>query len=151
MSGGTVSHCAVCLGVYGEPMVVSSSLLGVEMVTRTRWLADHRVVAELEVPGGDEPHPHLFLAQLGAGYDYSGMLGYLPIFVARWLRRRVRNPWASPTRSVCTELIVRAMQARYRPNGWGMLDPEATYPSELLALCRRLQYFEMPRVSSSDD
>jgi len=143
MSKSKVSHCAVGLVLYGQPFVLSSSLLGVEMVTRERWLQDNRVVVELSVPTGEAPHPSLFLSHLGEGYDYSGMLGYLFIWLARWFRKRVRNPWSSPTRVVCSELLVRAMQVRRRVDGWEALDPERAYPEDLLVLCLGLQYQEI--------
>lgn len=131
------SHCGIGLTIEGQRMVVDASLLGVEMVARARWFAKRRVLHEFAVGERDAFDVSWLMGELGAGYDYSGMFGYMPVFVARWFGRKIRNPWASPTLSVCSELVVRAMRAHPI---WGGLDPETSDPSVIERVCRGLNY-----------
>jgi hypothetical protein len=139
MSDGDVSHCGIALTLDNVHVVADSALLGCEMVTRDRWLRGKKLVYEFEVPEAHQPPLSAVLGPLGAGYDYSGMLGYLPIWVARWCGRKLRNPSASPTKAVCSEYLVRVMQ--HGASGeWAALDPESLYPEDLVSLCRALGY-----------
>ena len=133
LTSSTVSHCGIGLTVAGVRLVADASLLGVEMVTRERWFAGKRVLAEYMVPEDVAPTHSYVLGELGKGYDYSGMFGYMPIFMARWMHRRIANPWASPSRVVCSEFIVRGLQAR--SDTWAAMDPEECPPEQLMKMC----------------
>jgi hypothetical protein len=113
-------------------MVADASLLGIEMVERRQWLKGKILLAEVEVPSVLAPEDSYVLEHLGVGYDYSGMLGYLPVFLARWLGRKIQNPWASPTHMVCSEFLIRGMQQRGQCLD---LDPEFYDPQRLLRFC----------------
>lgn len=142
-TGSDVSHCAIGVQLCGVEVVIEATILGVEMTTWDRWRDDHRLICAIEVPDtrADGALP-TYLKALGEGYDYSGLFGYFPIFIARWLKRRIRNPLASPTRTVCSELLVRGMVAQ-RPNcsvEWLVLDPETATPRDVLETCKLLRW-----------
>lgn len=140
MSNSEVSHCGFGVLIDGARFVADSAILGCEMVARDRWLKGRKLVHEFVVPEDHLPDLWRVLSPLGAGYDYSGMLGYLPIWIARWCGRKIRNPWASPTLNVCTEYVIRVMQHEENIVMWKALDPEALYPQDLVNLCRLLDY-----------
>jgi hypothetical protein len=137
MSHSDVSHCGFGLTVDGARFVADSALLGCEMTTRERWLRSHQLVHEFEIPDADRPRTVDVLAALGAGYDYSGMLGYLPVWIARWFGRKIQNPLGSPTQNVCSEYVVRTMKSS---KSWSLVDPANAYPGDLVRLCRELGY-----------
>ena len=95
-----ISHVAIGLTVEGVRLVVEASFLGVEMTERKCWLRANSVVEEylsrraLDVRGA--------LHALGEAYDYGGLLGRL------WMRLRHlrRNPFGSPRRVICSELVL---------------------------------------------
>lgn len=128
-----VSHCSIGTTIAGTDVVIEATLFGVEMRTRSRWEPDHTIVQEFEVPPylaeGALP---IYMQALGEGYDYSGLLGYLPIVVARWVKRKIRNVWASPSKVVCSELVVRGLQSQPQ---FAKLDPETISPEDLLETC----------------
>lgn len=138
LSRSEASHCGIGLRIDGVDLVADASLLGVEMVERSRWLRGKTLVLEFIFPPLHAPTTAYVMGELGRGYDYSGMLGYLPIYLARWFGRVIRNPWASPTRYVCSEFVVRGMLQRLPLRM--LADSESCDPEALMQFCREADY-----------
>lgn len=69
---------------------------------------------------------------LGEVYDYVGLLGMAWVEIGRWLKKRWKNPWASPKRLWCSELIAKVMQDSSYPNAEALVkDPESVDPEQL--------------------
>lgn len=65
---------------------------------------------------------------IGTPYDYKNLFWHaLRRFMGAW----IRAPWRSPTRFLCSELLVRIMLEAGVPGTRG-IDPEATTPGDLM-------------------
>lgn len=126
------SHVALGYVDDGLAMVAQADFGGVTTEPRTRFLDRHRrLVAEYAV-AADVPL-HSVAADFGLGYDYAGLFGYAAVVLARWLRVKARNPLASARRRVCSEFVAAALAAAVP--ACAAIDPEATTPGDLWALC----------------
>ena len=67
---------------------------------------------------------------LEAGYDYIGLFGMLFVLFARWLKKKIRNPFASSKKLFCSECVVRLLQNAEYPRS-DTLDPETVTPDDL--------------------
>lgn len=132
----SVSHVGLVIDVCGVPVLFHSTFGGVQMTPvaafeRTdRVVAAYRVVPELDLR-------HAIAEHLGQGYDYPAILGFAWLIVfGRWLKRKAKNPLASPGKLVCSELVLHADHAS-AIHEWRGLDPERTHPQILLDRIRR--------------
>lgn len=136
LSRGRASHCAIGgLSLSGVPVVLEASIGGVTPKLRARYLAEHEIVAEYEIAA--PVRVGAAIALLGEKYDYVGLAGFIPVMLARYLGRKIRNPLADPRAVVCSELV-RSLD----PDGllipeWTSLDIEATTPEDLLVVCEQ--------------
>lgn len=73
--------------------------------------------------------------QLGARYDYAGVLGGAVQYIFNLLGRRIKNPFASARKLWCSEAVVRLMQSA-GVMGSARLVPESTSPERLRAFFR---------------
>lgn len=140
LTRSAVSHCGIGVTWLGVPVVIHADVGGVLVVPRIRWLESNTLVEEVVAPcGGDgvalvEERLGRAVSMLHLPYDYVGLLGHLPVVFARWLRLRWRNPWQSPRRLVCSELVLRVCS---ECDVFSELDPEDATPSDVLAAIRK--------------
>jgi hypothetical protein len=138
VSKGRVSHSLARLTLGGIPFVVESVLMGVRMVTWTRWQKAAPLYAEYQLlrPEPSQEQLQAALDDLGDFYDYVGLLGYIPVLLWRWMGRKRRNPLASASSQVCSEFVVRFLQHLYPLDDvFQLIDPETVTPEDLLKLC----------------
>jgi len=137
-----VSHVAIGTEIFGEPVLIHSALdgetgrNGVQITPRERWLRDNVVVAEYDVLPDVSANMGSLIHLLCERYDKMGLVGYLVVIVAKYLGKKVMNPFSHPTRYVCSRYALKLdPEARAIPE-WVGLDPEKTTPHDLLLLCR---------------
>jgi hypothetical protein len=132
LTSSQVSHCSIHAEMAGVPVVIEATIGGVRIIPLSKWATGNTVV------GSFEPRLDMIsglahaVEHVGDRYDYVGLLGYIPVLLARWLRLRCRNPLASPSAMVCAELILHLDHGGNVPE-WRGLDPEATTPQDLLS------------------
>jgi hypothetical protein len=130
------SHVVLGLSLYGVPVLLQADVGGVQIIPRSKFLIKHRIVSEWEFTS---PGIEYALAQgvreIGEGYDYIGLFGYLAVVVGKLFHRRIKNPLASRKAFVCSEFVVGLDRDGHCVPEWMGLDPEATMPSDLLAIC----------------
>lgn len=133
-----VSHSVVCLSVAGVALVLEATMGGVKATTRKKWERSNKIVREFKVI------PRISIAHacghLGERYDYVGLLGYLPVLVARWLGRKIKNPLAAPGALVCAEFVLHLDHGGLIPE-WKGLDPESATPEDVLRACEQGKSF----------
>lgn len=128
-----VSHCFFLVDVDGRDMVIGADGNGFVMQSYRRFL-DGRTVVDLfgsEVLGMDLDRGRDFLLDsLDEGYDYEGLAGMLVVEVARFFRRRVRNPFGSASKMFCSEAGAEMLQ-HIGFRGAAGLDAHSTSPGML--------------------
>ena len=129
-----VSHCSVWFPLFGVPVVLQASIGGVKPALLSEWVKHNKIVKKfkplIDVTEGLGEAVKL----LNTKYDYIGLLGYIPVLVGRWLKQKVKNPFASPTRVVCSEFVLR-LDANDRIPEWNDLEWESTDPQLLMESC----------------
>jgi hypothetical protein len=113
-------------------LVLEASMGGVKAMTRKKWERSNKIVREFKVI------PRISVAHacehLGERYDYVGLLGYLPVLLARWVGRKIKNPLAAPGALVCAEFVLHLDHEGLIPE-WKGLDPESATPEDVLRTC----------------
>jgi len=130
------SHVAIGLEIYGVPVLIHSTMGGVQISPRDKWMTNNYVVEEYEfVPNMSDGIKHA-CEHLGERYDYVGLLGYAIILIMwRWFRKKMKNPLASPIALVCSEFVCHVDHEKLIEE-WMDLDPERTTPQDLIERCR---------------
>jgi hypothetical protein len=67
---------------------------------------------------------------LGDQYDYAGIVGMVPVLIARACKRRIKNPWHSPGSLFCSDAIAVGLRLVGYPDS-STLDPTTTTPGGL--------------------
>jgi len=125
-----VSHAMVGAKVGNVPVVIEATVGGVKITPRRKFERTNLVVAEFQTP--EWVDLTFAVEHVGEHYDYVGLVGHLLcILVWRWFRVYVKNPLASPSAVVCSEFVVRAVNAL----SFKHLDPERVTPKDLLDAC----------------
>jgi hypothetical protein len=137
-----VSHVAIGTEIFGEQVLVHSALdgdtgrSGVQITPLGKWLETNYVVAEYNIVPDVTTNMAPLIRLLCERYDKMGLVGYLIVFVAKWLGKKIMNPLSRPNAWVCSRYVLRLdPEARAIPE-WAGLDPEKTTPHDLLLLCR---------------
>jgi len=121
----------------GRPIMIQAGVSGVEMCLPAKYEKKAMVVARyrtrMDVPGGYASA----VSWMGTKYDYMGLVGaILCLWVWRWFKVEMKNPFASADGVICSELVVRADPSHVIPE-WHGVDPERVSPQMLLDMCRR--------------
>lgn len=136
MTRSEASHCAIGgLYLYEVPIVLHASVGGVKAVPRSKYLAEHQLIAEFEIL--KDVDVKNAISMLDEKYDYPGLFGFFPIMFARWIGRKIRNPLSSPRAVVCSELVMALDPGGVRFPEWLDYDSETTTPEDLLEDCKR--------------
>jgi len=131
---GRASHASVSLDLGVLHIVAEATFPGgARVLTRPRWDREHTKLAEYRVVMADPVVPlDVSLDLLGEDYDLPGLLGYVPVLIARWFGRKIRNPFASARKQVCSEFAYRLIT---RLHGdvpeWRGCDCETVLPDDL--------------------
>jgi len=130
------SHMMIGLEMYGVPVVIHSTMGGVQITPRKKQMVNNEILEEYKfIPDVTNGLKHSF-DHLGERYDYVGLLGYAIILIMwRWFRRKMKNPLASPTALVCSEFVLHVNHDG-QIKEWEGLDPERTTPQDLIEICR---------------
>ena len=128
-----VSHCFILFedSFLGCDLLLEASAGGFQVMRFDVFAAKNRVVRLVPLS-----QPILYGVQeatrwLGDSYDYLGLVGSAVMMVARWAKRKIKNPLHAPRSMFCSEAIVRALQTANYPGASG-LDPASVTPEDLL-------------------
>ena len=134
MTRETITHVIIDdLQLCGRDVVLEAVGKGVTISDRARTLEGCEVVDIIDVPTGAAFKStviyNVIRDNLGAGYDYTGMLGYLWVMLGRALKQRWHNPLGNAKSYVCVELAVDILR-RIDPVRASLIDPLAITPQE---------------------
>ena len=133
-TGSKASHAWLLVEdtFFGLEMVMEATETGFRLVPYANFKAEgNDIVAVLEPPYSLDLGVHEAARWLGRRYDFAGLLGSFFVILGRWLRRKWRNPLASPRAMFCSEAVVEVLQAAKYPDS-SALDPASTTPQDLL-------------------
>ena len=139
-TGSKTSHVMIGYDLLDTPVCIHAGPRGVVIDTRKRALKKRRVHKEFRIEHG--VHLRHAMTKLGEGYDVGGLFGFFPVWIARWLGRKIKNPFASPTAVFCSEFVLMLNQCGCIPSFDG-LDPETTTPEDLLIICEQNDSFKL--------
>jgi hypothetical protein len=131
-----VSHCLIGTEICGIPMFLHCTGGGVKVSRRDNYLKTDDLIYEYEfVPDMQEGLAHAW-SHIDDNYDYAGIFGFAWVIIAwQWLKRKVRNPVASPNSMWCSEFVLHLNthgdHAGAIPE-WNDLKPEYTHCQHLL-------------------
>jgi len=130
------SHTAIGVDLHGIPVLIHSTMGGVQVTPRDKFLKTDYIVEEYKfIPDMSSGLKHA-VSHLGENYDYVGIIGYAMLIVAwRWFKKKIKNPLASPKSLVCSEFVLHIDHAK-QIKEWSDLDPERTTPQTLIEQCR---------------
>jgi hypothetical protein len=131
---GRASHACVALNLGCLCIVAEATFPGgVRVLTRKKWDQEHNKLAEyranlveLAMPLDDA------LDLLGEDYDIPALFGYIPVMIWRWFGRKIRNPFASARKQVCSEFAYRLLTRLLgEVPEWKGFDCETVLPDDL--------------------
>lgn len=128
----TKSHCShtfVIIDVLGVPMVLEEGYHGYAM--RPMSVFPDNIVQVITPKVDITAAVQASFKDLGQSYGYSTLIGMLPVMVARWFGKKIKNPLASSRSMICSERNTRILQAAGYP-GANELDPATTDPETLM-------------------
>lgn len=115
-------------------LVLEAHTTGFRLISLAEFVKDNKVVALVQ-----PAHPQLLEAGLpeaggwlGDEYDVLGLFGIFLTQVAKWFKRKSRNPFTSSRALFCSEAVVRVLRSAGYP-GAEPFGHETTTPAELLA------------------
>ena len=138
-----VNHCLFLVEEGGVELVIGADWNG--LVVQTRANFEKRGVTIKYVPplleNLDEHIPEL-LRMLDTPYDYTGLVGMIPVEIARfWFHKRIHNPLHSRAALFCSETAAKFLKMiKYK--GAEVLDPPSVDPGFL----KDWQYSQTPSV-----
>ena len=144
-----VSHTGVVYydETLGHPMVMHAIASGFQVSPLVHFRRDSEIVATYEA----KDQPALLKAiqgislELGDGYDYRGVAGFLwVIMLKRWLHVKRNNPVRDSNRMFCSEAVACILQ-KMQDSGW-QGDPETTSPEDLLEWVGRSPAFTLVKL-----
>jgi len=137
---GRASHVAIGAQLFDVPVLIHATIGGVQVSPRVKWMRGRILVAEYAFTHSSGVDVAGAVKKLGERYDYVGLLGFIPVLIARWFGVRVRNPFASASAVVCSELVLRA-DVNNNVKEWRGMDPERASPVDLLEACVKSESF----------
>jgi hypothetical protein len=139
-----VSHVLIGTQVKGVDVYLHCTGGGVKVSRQDNYLKTDNVLHEFPLTINDHVQDKALAHAWGHiddNYDYAGIFGFAWVIVAwQWLKRKVRNPVASPSSMWCSEFVLHLNlndDHKYgEPNGtipeWNDLHPEYTHCQHLL-------------------
>lgn len=128
-----VSHAGIIY--YDEslaiPVVMHATGVGFHILPLKKFLKDNLIIASYTSrhEGRLAMGLHQVARRLGDHYDFEGVLGFLLVYIGRWLHKKWRNPFRDSGRMFCSEMVVVMLQdAAF----FSDLDPETTSPEDLM-------------------
>lgn len=139
-----VSHVSIGSDIHGVDVALEAGVSGVTPMIRSKFEATNIIVEQYWIKDGivsEEALKHA-VEEIGEGFDYAGLLGFgLVILVARWFRKKIKNPWASPKTVWCSEFVLHLNRDKTIPE-WNDFEPESVTPEDLRAACESGSSFE---------
>lgn len=124
-------------------LMVMEAHITFQIVPYENWLRENRVIALVHPGHNINPGLRDLAMHLGSYYDVGGLLGVLPVKIARWLKEhfhrlklKLKNPWANGHSLFCSEAVVIALHASGFPGAWA-LRSDSTSPQDLLDFFRQ--------------
>jgi hypothetical protein len=124
-----VSHMAI---VFDDKVVFQSNLLGVHLVSYSKFISSSEIVmerrADLSLEDEEDVFQSISLNSEGRLYDFAGFLFFLwRGFLYRLFRTPLpsRNPWGHKDSYLCTELAESLPDSMwiFKPKDFGMSSP----------------------------
>lgn len=135
--GTPYSHIWLLLddALFDVDMVLGTEREGFMLVPYERFLRQNDVVMIYD------PHPDYRLdvglravaPLIGEPYDKVGLLGMAWVMLARWFKRKVRNPLASSKAMFCSEAVAKVLVTSSVPEA-AMLVPERATPEDVVSV-----------------
>jgi hypothetical protein len=129
-----VSHVSLWFFLFDVPTVLEASTGGVKPQLLSTWLKKNKVIKKfkplVDISGGLKASIKL----LNEGYDYVGFIGYIPVIIARYFKKSIKNPIASSNKLICSEFVLMLDTYGEIPE-WNKLDKRSTDPETLLENC----------------
>ena len=126
-----VNHCLFLVSERGRDYVIGADWSGMRMQTRDHFEKDGSTIAVAPLLQNIDEHIPDLLALLTIPYDYTGLIGMIPVEAARfWFRKRIHNPFHAAGALFCSEVGVKILQKVGYAEA-DTLDASATDPGAL--------------------
>lgn len=143
MTKSDVSHVALGAELFGEQVLIHAAInsktghTGVMITPRAEWFEDNDLIEEYEIVPDVSANMGPLIKLLGSKYDKLGLFGYGIVIIARWLGKRIMNPFSSPTSGlICPQYVLKLDPTGILIPEWKGLDPDNVTPHDLLLICR---------------
>ena len=122
--------------IFRRPLVLEAHTTGFRLVSLARFEKENRIVAVAIPAHPIAPGLPAAAAWLGEKFDVLGLFGIFLALLRRYFEHGpLRNPFPTSRARVCSEAVIRTMQAAGY-EGSEKLAPEGTTPAELLEFLR---------------
>ena len=126
-----VNHCLFLVSERGQDYVIGADWDGLRMQSRKHFEKDGSTIAVAPLLMSLDDHLPELLEKLTTPYDYTGLIGMIPVEAARfWFRKRIHNPFHQAGALFCSEVGVKFLQLSGYPES-SKLDASATDPGFL--------------------
>lgn len=140
--GGNVSHCAIGFEKDNIKYFLHAAWGGVQITPRDEFLKEDYIVSEFEILINMQDEVILAEKSVGEPYDTIGLLGYIPVLLAKKFGIGIHNPLASKCAVVCSEFVVEC-DVNHEIKEFDGLDPANVTPKDLLDICTNGKSFKI--------
>lgn len=106
LTNSKVSHSAIGLELDGVKYFLHADTKGVNLVSRSNFLKEDYLIDEFEVIPNIEEEVFCGLRYIGKKYDYTGLVGFLPMMLFRIFGIKITNILNNKSSYFCSEFIV---------------------------------------------
>lgn len=144
LKNARTSHVALRYGGDESKWMAESNENGFVPNWWPRFIKIRKVVYQYEVLGVDDKVLEQVIDDcldefIGWKYDIGGFLGMAAIIIWYWIiGRKIKNPFGSKSALTCSEAVYRIFAEVEKRTGiqyFKKMDPETTFPEELLEEC----------------
>jgi hypothetical protein len=137
--GASCCHVLLSTNIFGESMAIDAHPLGGICPRELQdALRNDEVVAKYALRVNALPALRRAMIDMGKGYNYIELIGYLPVLVGRALHKKVRNPLHSSRAMVCSEFVASVFKDL---PGFEEVDPSTLTPDDVRNLCAKSAVF----------
>ena len=138
------SHSFLIFEVADEPIIIQSSIHGVECMNYYRFLEGHKIVAKYKLSDKLEEQEALSasIKLLNSPYDFLSVFGFGWVLFCKMFGKKVKNPFPNRNAYQCSEFVLTVLKAAGLNGKLKDLDPELTSPEDLIECLNQSQDVE---------
>lgn len=123
-----ISHCYIRFydDFLGVSIVIHADFPGVVIIPSAKFDKENIAVEEYELSDTRlKASLQRNMRLIGKKYDFANLIGWIPIIVVKWFKRKIKNPLDDPKRMICVDFVLHVTNdAGITSIPYGILNPK---------------------------